>query len=294
MNQSTSVSITDISFEKWQAARNDFIVVALLAEHLRISMKQLLRYFVRLCVRDGTGIGADGIIVVCEYQQQVMVWIINADGSLAKNCGNGLRCAARYYFLRHAEARQVAISVGNRKMLCARIQLDGYELIATNMGQALVDRQLSWFGELEQLAGNVATELDLQLQVHACELGNRHAVFFSTAEHLQALGEKMQAFADGINVHCVWESSGYHEARSYERGVGITPACGSGAGAIAALLARQQPTSEWQRISMLGGLLFARKVADEIIVAGKAEHVYSGSVTNKNTYKIPLSGEYFC
>lgn len=282
MNRSTSVSTTDLAFEKWQAAGNDFIVVSLAVENLRISMKHLLRYFVHLCVRDGTGIGADGIIVVCEaiceQRQLVMVWIINADGSFAENCGNGLRCAARYYFLRHAEARQVVINVGRRKMLCEKTQLDGQELIATHMGQALIDRQLAWFEELKQLAGNVVLELGLCLQqVHACELGNRHAVFFGAAEHLQALGAKMQAFADGINVHCVWrESANYHQARSYERGVGITSACGSGAGAIAALLAGQQPTSDWQRISMRGGLLFARKAAGEVIVAGKAKHVYSG------------------
>ena len=269
---------TEIHFEKWQAARNDFIVVELQAWQLHAVMKQLLRRYVGLCIRDGTGVGADGIIAVCEHQQQLMVWVINADGSFAKNCGNGLRCAAQYYFFRRSGMEQVTLCIGNRMMRCERIELDGYDLIATNMGQATLDRQLPWFAALEQLSVSVNTELGLRLSVHACELGNRHAVFFTTAEHVQALGERMQVFPDGINVHCVWEADGCHEARSYERGVGITPACGSGAGAITALLTKGIQTSAWQPIRMLGGTLFARKQADEMVVAGQAKQVYAGKI----------------
>ncbi|MDE3268706.1 MAG: hypothetical protein OYH77_00295, partial [Pseudomonadota bacterium] len=101
-----------MNFEKWHAARNDFIIVALPAANLHAMIKQVLRTFVAMCGRDGRGVGADGVIVCCEYQQRLMIWIINADGSFASNCGNGLRCAAKYFFARHVDQTQVLIGVG--------------------------------------------------------------------------------------------------------------------------------------------------------------------------------------
>src|SRR5690606_29206086 len=86
-----------ISFEKWHGCRNDFIVLRMRQTSADEVLPSLVKAAPRLCSRDGSGIGADGILVLHEGPgdplRPVELSIVNSDGSLARNCGNGLRCA---------------------------------------------------------------------------------------------------------------------------------------------------------------------------------------------------------
>ena len=291
-----SASTTELSFEKWHGCHNDFLLVAATTETLIITMRLLIKNVRQLCAKDGSGIGADGIILVCAGEQH-MVWVVNKDGSFARNCGNGLRCAAMAHFRKNA-SHTLAIALGGRTVACRLFSPSPQQmLVATDIGVARVNAQLDWYDDLVQLVQEAARALDMpQLADNfaACEIANKHAVFFlSRPRHLAKIGAYLQRFAhnEGINVYIAWSSKGMHgkvfNARSYERGVGETAACGTGACAIAATVfaAReaetQQPVAEkWLKIKMLGGLLLVKKTpaTEHMIAAGPAQYVCRGHV----------------
>lgn len=291
-----SASTTEISFEKWQGCLNDFLLVSVTTETLITTMRLLTKNVRQLCAKNGSGIGADGIILVCAGEKH-MVWIINKDGSFARNCGNGLRCAAMAHFRQNA-SHSLEIALGGRTVTCKLFSPSPQQmLVATDIGTARVNAQLDWYDDFVQLVQEAAQELNMPQLVDnfaACEIANKHAIFFlSRPRQLAKIGEYLQRFAnhEGINVHIAWSSKGIHgkvfNARSYERGVGETAACGTGACAIAAAVfaAREAETQEpaaekWLKIKMLGGLLLAKKAqaTEHMIAAGPAQYVFRGCV----------------
>ena len=291
-----SASTTELSFEKWQGCLNDFLLISATAQTLITTMRLLIKNVRQLCAKDGSGIGADGIILVCPGEKY-MVWVINKDGSFARNCGNGLRCAAMAYFRRNAN-HSLEIALGGRTVTCKLFSPSPQRmLVATDMGTAQVNSQLDWYEDFVRLVRQAAQDLDMPQLVEnfaACEIANKHAIFFlSRPRYLAKIGAYLQRFGnhEGINVHLVWSSKGINSklfnARSYERGVGETAACGTGACAIAAAVfsARenetQQPAAEkWLKIKMLGGLLLAKKTRanERMIAAGPAQYVFRGHI----------------
>src|SRR6476620_5995215 len=95
----------ELEFEKWHGNKNDFILTWFV--HDQVTFEALRREAPALCNRDGSGIGADGILVLhVQTKRDVMptqLTIINSDGSLAETCGNGIRCAALSILTRHWE-----------------------------------------------------------------------------------------------------------------------------------------------------------------------------------------------
>ena len=282
-----SISTIEVFFEKWQACRNDFLLVTAPPHTLVPTMKLLIKHVQHLCARDGRGIGADGIILICA-DEKYLLWVINSDGTFAKNCGNGLRCAAMAFF-RHSKQKQVKIAVGEKTIVCELRTHATENLVATDMGTALLNEELVWYDEIKTLVVLLNKTFhipQLEKNFSVCEIGNRHIVFFNrrAVDYLAELGKRLQSFAAGINVHVAWrsETDKHYEARSYERGVGITAACGSGAGAIAASVFAQlsSPNSQWLQISMLGGDLLVNQKASNsgIVIAGNAKLVFRGCV----------------
>ncbi len=82
-----------IPFEKWQACKNDFVLIwsEKSDPYLELALKNQCK---NLCSKDGSGIGADGILYLSGPSSEVSLRIYNSDGSEAAHCGNGLRCAA--------------------------------------------------------------------------------------------------------------------------------------------------------------------------------------------------------
>ena len=93
-----------LKFEKWHGAKNDFILTWLLGDD-DVIFDSLVRQAPTLCARDGSGVAADGLLVMhISDREQVFadrLSIINSDGSLAETCGNGIRCAALSTLKRH-------------------------------------------------------------------------------------------------------------------------------------------------------------------------------------------------
>jgi diaminopimelate epimerase len=288
----------ELAFEKWHGCQNDFILLWLKDTQIVSLLPSFQRQAPGLCSRAGDGIGADTILLCSETKTGVDLWVINRDGSLAKNCGNGLRCAALSARLRQKEPSQaLAIRIQDRSFWCS---FEG-DLVLVYMDHASIQPQPSHWNPIFQGFSQALTQ-DWSL----VDMGNPHLVFFlddKPSFDPGKLGADLQkTIEDGINVHVVYppeigQELSKQETRAlaqtlkgksteiwdvfvYERGVGPTKACASGAGAIGlALLAKGLISRrEWITLRMPGGSLFVQQTepGGAVGVAGPGEMVFRG------------------
>lgn len=225
------------------------------------------------------GAGSDGMIwispsAVADFKMR----IFNADGSEAKMCGNGIRCVGKYVYDKgytDKTSLRIETSSGIRSL---RLQLSGGKVksATVEMGKAEVGKSLS---------------LDVGGQQVTCipvSVGNPHAVIFvpdAEAAPLATLGplvEHHPAFPGGVNVEFVQVLAPNRlRMRVWERGSGITMACGTGACASAAAAVEkgycryETPVS----VQLDGGLLKIEVGQDHSVqMSGPAETVYEGEI----------------
>jgi diaminopimelate epimerase len=257
-----------VRFEKWEGLGNDFIVVESLA-----MTSELAR---RLCDRR-FGIGADGVLVVARTRPRMQVW--NADGSRPEMCGNGLRCVAGYLSAHGASGRALSIETdaGEKRCEVAR-EGERYEVLV-EMGRARLGAPL------------VVSAHGAEHRFTSVDVGNPHAVTFELyqEETIDRVAPVVAtAPAGGVNVEfCRPRAPEAGEAARidvtvWERGVGRTLACGTGACAVAAAACEQglTPFGAPIRVVLPGGALRIT-VADgslELLMQGPARHVFSGEV----------------
>lgn len=241
-------------FWKMEGLGNDFVVIA---GPCSLSAAQV----VALCDRR-RGVGADGVLVVSDLASGVAMDYFNADGSAAEMCGNGLRCVARLAVdLGMVGNREFAVNtpVGPR-----RVRVLDSEVTA-ELGPVRK-------GQMRRIGDRVFQLLSV---------GNPHAVTWvddlediplqSTAEQLQ------REFPAGINVEmAVVDSPGRLSMRVWERGVGETAACGTGAVATVAAGHSQGLTREEVRVTLLGGTAQVKLEESTSWITGPARMVYRG------------------
>jgi diaminopimelate epimerase len=189
------------------------------------------------------GIGADGLILIMPSDRaDARMRMFNADGSEGEMCGNGVRCVAKYIRDRGLVTKdQVAIETG-RGVLTLDLEMVGDEVrrVRVNMGTPIFDP-----AEIPTtLEGRPPVDVPLQVDdrefaVTAVSMGNPHAVVYAddaSAFPLETLGpliENHPAFPRRVNVHVVEVfEPGEVRMRTWERGSGITLACGTGACAV--------------------------------------------------------------
>lgn len=244
-----------MKFTKMHGCGNDFIVVD---GPVRMAAARVRA----LCDRR-TGVGADGILVVGpERGRRWPLVIHNADGSTADACGNGSRCVARYLIDRHG-GDGVELDTASGVVRAWRDGAGiGIELAAPRLGAALrVDGREAW----------------------SVRVGNPNVMIFADhpgREDLAALAAASTALAGPANVGALaCRGPGEIELRMYERGVGETLACGTGAcAAVAAAIGRGDVTSDTVRVHLPGGTLVVRPRGDRYELAGPAEYVFSGDL----------------
>jgi diaminopimelate epimerase len=217
-----------ITIVKVNGARNDF---ALLDQRppSELDYGAIAR---ALCERSGP-IGADGLLVVLagEAGETVAAMrIYNADGTEAEMCGNGIRCVARYLWERGEVDERFAVGIPSGSI---GIEIDpGPPFVArADLG---VPRILHRYADGQTV--DVAGE---PWRFAHVAVPNDHIVAFVpdvAAIDLEAIGALLSShprFARGTNVHVAQVAGGAVRARHYERGVGLTQACGTGAVAVA-------------------------------------------------------------
>ncbi len=217
------------------------------------------------------GIGSDGIIQITPSDiADFKMRIFNADGSEACMCGNGIRCVGKYVYEKgytRKESMEIETLSGIRSLQLTVLENE-VKSITVNMGKAKEAPVIL------MVAGESITCTPVSV-------GNPHAVIFvRDAEHapLDRIGpeiEKHPYFPYGVNVEFVEQTErNALRMRVWERGSGITMACGTGACASAAVAAGMCPAGEKITVQLDGGKLQIRVKEDyTIVMTGTADTI---------------------
>ena len=291
-------------FQKYEACGNDYVLVdSSVCGNLDWS-----RLAQEICKRRFS-VGADGLLVVspaASDEAHARMRIFNPDGSEADMCGNGVRCVAKYFFTKYIAAKyfftkyiaasyvikngdkhgisDVDSSVFRNIPVVAKIQTNcgvkavtmrnssGGECFSVNMGSAQVGKSFT------------LAVLDRVFSVVPVDVGNPHAVIFLEEsvndfplEKYAPLIENDAMFPNKTNVEFAFVSSRDEIiSKIWERGVGETLSCGTGACAVFAAALSLGLVGNRARIVQPGGTLFTSSFGSDIILDGEARHVYDG------------------
>ncbi|CEJ45056.1 diaminopimelate epimerase [Umezakia ovalisporum] len=277
-----------IEFTKYHGLGNDFILV-----DNRSSSSPILtpEQGVQLCDRH-FGIGADGVIFALpgENGADYTMRIFNSDGSEPEMCGNGIRCLARFLADLEGESRNqdsyrihtLAGAITPQLMADGQVKVDmGIpRLLAGEIPTTLVAAQTKVINQPLEVAGKT-------WEVTCVSMGNPHCITFVenvAAINLENVGTQFEhhpSFPQRTNTEFIQVVSGdYLKMRVWERGAGITLACGTGACAslVAGVLTGQ--CDRTATVELPGGCLQIEwsEIDQRIYMTGPAQRVFTGQV----------------
>lgn len=273
-----------IHFTKMDGAGNDYIYV----DTTRYPISDPQTASVKWSNRH-TGIGSDGLVLIGKPSilsgADFSMRIFNADGSEAKMCGNASRCIGKYLYERHlTDSSEIKLeTLSGVKTLSLTLSPD--RLTVTDV---TVDMLQPAFHQASQYDGQVGLDA-LREYGHPLfvSMGNPHCVVFVDdiaaidVARVGAMGEHLPAFPERCNIEFA-QLTGTDELRTrvWERGSGITMACGTGACATAVAAAHVGLTSRESDVVMDGGRLHVRWAEDDhVMLSGPAEFVFDGEIT---------------
>lgn len=276
-----------IKLTKMQGLGNDFVVLDYDEyEKTGLAMPELAK---KLCDRN-FGVGADGMMIPNLSPQDKSAdigwYFYNSDGTTAQMCGNGIRCFAKYVKdkkLVDSNKFSVETLAG---IIIPEIQDDGN--VKVNMSKPiLISEKIPFFGE-----NNLNYELktsEKTFKINAVSMGNPHCVIFSDGsedllEMAKTYGpeiEKHPLFPEKTNVEFVKIiSKNEIDMRVWERGCGITLACGTGACACVVAGILNNLTENKVKVNLLGGALTiewqgsSENLEQNVFMSGPAEYTF--------------------
>jgi len=281
-----------MNFTKMQGAGNDFLLVE--TSDMQRDWSPVAR---AMCDRH-FGIGGDGLLLVLPSDKaDFRMRVFNPDGSEADACGNGLRCLVRYVVdrgLANSGAREILVETVSGIRRARLSKTNKVTKIQVNMGiprigaeDIPVVTQQSGKGtvDIKSRLSYTANIGDRELPLNLVSMGNLHAVYFSQKPvadfPLTQLGPKVErhkTFPDRVNFEVARVMSRKQiEVRVWERGVGETLACGSGACAVAVAAQLRGYIENKVDIKLPGGILQVEwNGTDEVLLSGPTEKVFSG------------------
>ena len=282
-----------MDFTKMQGAANDFVLLE--ANDKRRDWTKLA---IAMCDRH-LGIGADSLLLLMPSDRaDFRMRTFDADGSEAETCGNGIRCLARYVM----EKGLIRSGVGDITVET----LAGISRVRFEKKAGKVVKYWANMGRPEFNAGKIPVDLELgkgeavdiksmlsykttvdsmDLVLNLVSMGNPHAVHFCQEpvvdfplSDIGPLVENLPVFPNRVNFEVARVLGKNHlEARVWERGIGETLACGSGACAIAVTSTLLGYTGRIVDIKLPGGTLDTEWNGEgEVILGGPAETVFEG------------------
>lgn len=288
--------MTNIKLTKMQGLGNDFVILDYSEyEKTGMSMSDLAK---KLCDRN-FGVGADGMIIPNlkpkaqfyhdtgkSFVPDIGWYFYNSDGTTAQMCGNGIRCFAKYVKdkkLVHSNQFSVGTLAG---IIVPEIQDDG--TVKVNMSKPiLVPEEIPFLGEYN-------LNYDLKIfnkifKINAVSMGNPHCVIFVNDDSdlldlAKTYGPEIEnhsLFPEKTNVEFVRVvSQNEMDLRVYERGCGITLACGTGACASVVAGILNNLTENKVKVNLLGGSLTiewqgsAGDIEYDVFMSGPAEYTF--------------------
>lgn len=256
-------------FHKMHGLGNDFVIVDAREQPFDVTPS-----LARAIANRRTGIGCDQLIVLEPSDSadlKMRIW--NSDGGEVESCGNATRCVVQLTGARRIDSdggllegedlgAEVEVAIGEPRFGWDEIPL-AYALDTNPLPMA-------WDGLIRPVALNV---------------GNPHLVFFVEdvdAVPIEEIGPKIEhdpTFPERINVNVAHAENGGIRLTTWERGAGLTLACGTGACATAVAAIRTKRANSPVRVSMPGGsLTVAWEPGQPIRMRGSATHVFSGEL----------------
>ncbi|WP_018141089.1 diaminopimelate epimerase [Thioalkalivibrio sp. ALJ7] len=272
-----------LEFTKMHGLGNDFVVIDGMRQNVALDEPRL-----RLLADRHFGVGCDQILLVeppgDPAQALFRYRIFNADGSEVEQCGNGARCFAR--FVREhglTEAREIPVeTLGGRIVL----HIEDDEQVRVDMGQPVFTPE-----RIPLVAEQEADAYTLDIQGHsitlgAVSMGNPHAVILvddvghAPVAEIGPIIERHDSFPRRVNVgFAALRDRSHVDLRVFERGVGETLACGSGAAAAMAVLRRRGLVDDEVEVALPGGALVLSwngQAAAPVWLTGPATTVFNG------------------
>jgi diaminopimelate epimerase len=287
-----------MKFTKMQGAGNDYVYVDCFARALPPNPAELAR---KIADRH-YGVGGDGLIFICPSTvADARMRMFNADGSEAEMCGNGVRCVAKYvYDYDICRAPTLKIETG-RGVLTLDLELknDRVERVRVDMGEPILEAEkipTTLKGERivngpiddwpeGRLLPDALEAAGVKLLVTCVSMGNPHAVLYARDVSKVPLGrvgpilERAPFFPNRANIHFVQVHSPREVTmRTWERGSGITLACGTGASAVCVAAVLTGRSDRKILAHLPGGELELEWKAENnhVYMTGPAVEVFSG------------------
>ena len=259
-----------VNFEKWQGLGNDFIIL-----NDDIATSDLA---VKMCDRN-FGVGADGLFCPTKSDKADIGWkFFNSDGTIAQMCGNGIRCFAKYVRQKGLVDKDKFTVETLAGIITPEILESGNVLV--DMGEPVI--------EADKIPVNTNKPLDFEIQgfyATAISMGNPHCVIYCEEDaeiQARAFGHSIELdpiFPEKTNVEFVnIISSNRIKLNVWERGCGLTLACGTGACASVVAGVKKSLINRICDVVLPGGVLNIGYRADNhVYMQGEAKKVFEGN-----------------
>ncbi len=282
-------------FVKMHGIGNDYVYVDTFAQSFphpdQLAIRVADRHF---------GIGGDGLILVAPPTDAarplgatVRMRMFNADGSESEMCGNGIRCVAKFAYDRKLSTQNPMLIETGRGVLSLALKTAGGKVTeaTVNMGPPVLDLpripvDAQWLGATGNVrVFQIPVGTSVGMPATFVSMGNPHAVIYVDdvakidLEKIGPMIERHKAFPRRINVHVVQvQSAGEATMRTWERGSGITLACGTGAAAVCVAGVLTGRTGRNLLLHLPGGDLTLewREADDCVYMTGPATEVFTG------------------
>ena len=262
-----------IRFTKMHGCGNDYIYINMMEYEIADPQAAAIAWSDR-----HKGIGSDGLVLIDKSsmpEADFSMRIFNADGSEAMMCGNASRCIGKYLYERgftdKTEIRLLTLS--GVKTLCLLVNDGIVESVTVDMGEPVLEKETQFVESRNPGYGTFVS------------MGNPHYVIFT--DDVDQVGEKGRtleqhpAFPQRCNIEFAQvQEAGVIRTRVWERGSGITQACGTGACATAVAAALTGKSGRISQIVMDGGTLTIewREKDHHVYMTGPAAFVFDGEI----------------
>jgi len=264
-----------IHFTKMHGAGNDYIYVDTTLYNIKDPAAAAIAWSDR-----HKGIGSDGLVLIDRSKMpeaDFTMRIFNADGSEAMMCGNASRCIGKYLYEKgltdKTEIRLLTLS--GVKILALHTENGMVESVTVDMGEPVFENERQFKSELAPCGGSFVS------------MGNPHFVIFTNdTDEVELKGKALEnhaAFPERCNIEFAEMRPDGIRVRVWERGSGITQACGTGACATAVAACKTNRAGRKSRIIMDGGELEIEwnEADNHVYMTGPAEFVFEGDIESE-------------
>ena len=278
-----------IPFTKMHGLGNDFVIIDMVTNDIPSSI--LDAESIRKIADRHFGVGCDQVLVLepakaSDQDSDFFYRVFNADGSEAWQCGNGVRCLARFVKTHALSTKDQLVFATRNTKTKTILEKDG-QITAINKGPVFEPKKIPLVAEAQSLRYNLQLANGDAVEIGVVSVGNPHAIIlvddvdFAPVEILGPLIANSGYFPEKANVSFMQVLDRQHiKLRVYERGSGETLACGSGASASVIIGKLWGFLDSTVVVKLRGGDLVIKwsELDNNIMITGQAKQVFIGEI----------------